>query len=69
MVTFCDLMENSLTPNHTIHDFRIQLFNFCLSITCTFTESISNNNAIMSSSSHDIKLNSCIKDKSLTHYD
>ena len=35
---------------------------------CTSTDSVSKENITMSSSSHDIKLNSCINDKSLTPY-
>ena len=68
MLTFRDLMDNALTSNHTIHDFRNELSNFCLSIKRPSTEDISKENITMSSSSHDIKLKSCIKDKSLTSY-
>ena len=68
MVKFCDLMENLLIPNNTIYDFRNELLHFCLSIKYTSTEIISRDNITMSSSSHDITLNSCINDKSLTPY-
>ena len=59
-------MENSLTTNHTIHDFRNELLNFCLSIKRASNISIIKDIITLSPSSHDIKLNSCIRDKSST---
>ena len=66
MLKFRELMDNALTSNHTIHDFRNELSNFCLSIKCPSTKDISKENVTMSSSFHYIKLKSCIKDMSLT---
>ena len=68
IVQFRDLMENSLTANHTIHDFRNELLNFCLSIKLASNISIIKDIITLSPSSHDIKLNSCIRDKSSTPY-
>ena len=68
MLKFRELMDNALTPNHTMHDFRNELSNFCLSIKRPSTQDIFKENITMSSSSHDIKLRSCIKDKYLTPY-
>ena len=61
-------MESSLAPNHTIHDFRNKLLNFCLSIKRASNVSIIKDNITLSSSSHEIKLNSFIKDTPLTPY-
>ena len=61
-------MENSLAPNHTKHDFRNELLNFCLSIKRASNVSIIKDNITLSSSSHEIKLNSFIKYKPLTPY-
>ena len=68
MLKFRELMDNALTSNHTIQDFRNELSIFCLSMKLPSTKDISKENITMSSSSHNIKLKSCIKDMSLNSY-
>ena len=61
-------MDNSLSSKHTIHYFRNKLHEFRIIIKHNSHDSISNSDTILSSSSHENKSISNIKDKTLIPY-